>query len=220
MERICCIVGAGDFTVSLLPARREQYFLLAADGGYAALQKDGLQPDLCVGDFDSLGFVPGDCAVETLPVEKDETDMAAAALLAQARGFRTLYFFGALGGRRFSHSMAAVQTLLRLHQQGLSVYLFDRNCTLLPACSETVRFPAGLSGDFSLFALSDTAVVSYTGLKYPLEQRTLSNDFPLGVSNSFTGEPAAVQVAGKALIVLEGLAAAQFRQSLPAFADL
>ena len=207
MNTLCCIVGAGSFSAALLPPQRDSYFLIAADGGYAALKSAGLRPDLCVGDFDSLGFVPDDCETVSLPVEKDETDMGAAALLAARRGFRTLYFYGVLGGSRFSHSLAAVQTLVRLRKRGLTVRILDQHCILFPVAEETVSFPDRMEGDFSLFAISDQVTVSFTGLKYPLHHQTLTNTFPLGVSNSFTGGSASVTVTdGAAVAVLEGKA--------------
>ena len=69
------------------------------------------------------------------------------------------------------------------------------------------RVVTGMEGDFSLFAISDQVTVSFTGLKYPLHHQTLTNTFPLGVSNSFTGGSASVTVTdGAAVAVLEGKA--------------
>ena len=40
------------------------------------------------------------------------------------------------------------------------------------------------------------------GLKYPLENATLTNDQPLGVSNEFTGMPAVVKVRTGTVIII------------------
>ena len=68
------IVGGGAFSPALLPAREAGDLLIAADSGYRQLQAAGVEPDLCIGDWDSLGAVPQGREVVTLPVAKDDTD--------------------------------------------------------------------------------------------------------------------------------------------------
>jgi len=53
-----------------------------------------------------------------------------------------------------------------------------------------------------VFIAGDAATgVTLTGLKYPLNEATLTNDYPLGVSNEFTGVPAKIQVRKGTLII-------------------
>ena len=44
--------------------------------------------------------------------------------------------------------------------------------------------------------------VTLTGLAYPLEDATLTNNFPLGVSNHFTGKAATIQVKDGSLLAM------------------
>lgn len=236
--RICHIVGGGDFSpVTLKRHLQRSYpagdFLIAADRGAAYLLDAGVTPDLVIGDYDSLGASPraldyGGKTPEifTLPKEKDDTDLAAAAFLAIDRGFRRLFLYGALGGTRFSHSMSAVQLLSALRDRGCRAAVLDRNCTLLFLQNESLFIPkdgfsalADTHADaflsrlcyrpekgrfFSLFVLTDSACVTERGLKYPLENAHLTNRYPLGVSNEFTGTDALAEVReGCALAVLE-----------------
>ena len=60
MSAVCRIVCAGDFEPRLLPAAQPGDFLIAADAGLRHLKRAGRTPDLCVGDFDSLGAAPPD----------------------------------------------------------------------------------------------------------------------------------------------------------------
>ena len=199
----CIIVGGGDFDAALLPERGAGDLLIAADSGYAALEGAGVLPDICVGDFDSLGYEPGGCEVLHLPVEKDDTDMVAAARLGMERGCDRFTFLGVLGGARFSHSLAAVQTLGWLVSRGARGEILSAGCRVSTASNERVSWPASARGSVSVFALGGPAVVSLEGLKYPLRRHEL-DIFPLGVSNSFTGLPASVEVhEGTALIVEE-----------------
>ncbi|MBQ9544479.1 MAG: thiamine diphosphokinase, partial [Clostridia bacterium] len=71
---ICYIVSAGDASPDCLPEKKEGDLLVAADAGYKALRDAGIEPDLFVGDGDSLGYIPGLENVTVLPAEKDDTD--------------------------------------------------------------------------------------------------------------------------------------------------
>ena len=88
MSERCIIVGGGDFSPALLPERAPGDLLLAADSGFAALESMGVSPDICIGDFDSLGAPPDFDHIIRLPVEKDDTDLVAAVKLGLERGYR------------------------------------------------------------------------------------------------------------------------------------
>ena len=60
-----------------------------------------------------------------------------------------------------------------------------------------------MKGDFSLFCLDGTARgVTIRGLKYELTDAVITSDFPIGCSNSFTGEPSSVTVREGSLIAI------------------
>ena len=192
-EKRCIIVGGGDFAPELLPEREPGDLLIAADSGYAALEKMGLRPDICIGDFDSLGYEPKDCDTVRLPVEKDDTDMVAAARIGMERGYSEFVFLGVLGGERFSHSIAALQTLGWLLGRGARGEIIDRSCRVR-AVNDRFKWPASARGR--------AAEVSIEGLKYSLCHHELGI-FPLGVSNSFVGLPSYIAVHRGAIIVVE-----------------
>ena len=198
----CIIVGGGDFEPNLLPVRGTDDLLIAADSGYAALEKIGVKPDICIGDFDSLGYEPASCESLRLPVEKDDTDMVAAARLGMERGYKHFVFLGVLGGERFSHSIAAVQTLGWLLKQGARGEILDRHCRVV-AVSDKITWPASARGSVSVFALGGTAEVSMEGLKYSVCHHEL-DIFPLGVSNSFCGGDAEITVREGTLLLWHG----------------
>ncbi len=198
----CIIVGGGDFAPALLPARGEGDLLIAADSGYAALKACGAAPDVCIGDFDSLGYEPSNCETIRLPVMKDDTDMVAAARLGMERGCSDFIFLGVLGGARFSHSLAAVQTLGWLAAQGMSAVALAPACRIRASAAGSLRFPASARGSISVFALGGPAIVSIEGLKYSLCRHELGI-FPLGVSNSFVGLPAHIDVHKGIIVTVE-----------------
>ena len=198
------IVGGGAFDPAHMPEKHPGDLLIGADSGCAHLSAMSLTPDVAVGDWDSLGRVPDCGEAVTLPVAKDETDLAAAARIARTRGHTDLLFLGALGGRRFSHSLAAVQLMAGLAADGISCELRDPDCTVWPLCNASRDFPAGTRGSLSVFALTEEAVVTLEGLWYSASHLPLQSAFPLGVSNAFVGSPARVTAErGVILIVHE-----------------
>ena len=61
MSKVCALVGAGDFNASQFLAMQAEGtfdYVIAVDGGYARLQDAGVDPDMVLGDFDSLGYIP------------------------------------------------------------------------------------------------------------------------------------------------------------------
>ncbi len=182
----CYLVGAGDFCEKI--ERREGDFLIAADGGYAALEHTGAVPDLILGDFDSAACpAGGGVPCLTFPREKDETDMALALREGEVRGYREFYIFGALGGPRPDHTVANLQLLLSAARRGLSATLVGGGYRLTVLPPATPRIFSGLSGYLSVFAIGGEAHgVTLTGVRYPLGGATLTPDFPLGVSNEFS----------------------------------
>ena len=191
---ICYIVGAAPHCELFCPAAGD--LVIAADGGQAALARMGVTPDVVVGDFDSSDAPTGSIRY---PKEKDDTDTALALLLGEERGFRTFALYGCTGGRP-DHSFGVVQTMLAAAKRKNRVYLVGEGMIGTVICNESFTFKA--NGYVSVFALSENACgVSLAGLKYPLEDATLTNDYPLGVSNEGHGD-ATVSVASGALYLL------------------
>lgn len=201
MSRICCIVGAGELSLEelLIPAGA---LVIAADAGLTHLESAGVRPDLIVGDFDSLMRRPEGANVIFHRPEKDDTDMLLAVREALERGAETLLLYGGLGGRP-DHEFANFQTLAFIAGQGAQGFLVGRGfvCTVIQ--NSRMTFCDRQRGILSVFCQGGRAEgVTLTGLKYPLTDHTLTNSFPLGVSNAFTGAPAVVSVRDGALLLM------------------
>lgn len=196
----CVIFCAGGFGGLTEPLRPDD-FIIAADGGTAYTEALGLRPDLILGDFDSLGYVPE--GAERHPVEKDDTDAMLAAKRGLERGCREFLFYASLDGPRLDHTLANIQTLRFLADRGATGTLIGLRQQVTLLRGGTLTLPAREKGDISLFAFGGEAKgVSIRGLKYELEKGTLTPGFPLGVSNSFIGKNAEVSVEdGDILIV-------------------
>ena len=194
---ICYIVGAAPQCESFSPMAED--FIIAADGGQAALARMGLTPHLVVGDFDS-----SDAPASSIryPKEKDDTDTALALLLGEERGFHTFALYGCTGGRP-DHSFGVVQTMLAAAKRENRVYLVGEGMIGTVICNESFTFCA--DGYVSVFALSEKAGgVSLKGLKYPLTDAVLTNDYPLGVSNEGHGDATVSVTSGALYLLWEG----------------
>lgn len=196
--KICYIIGAAK--APELYINRANAFIIAADGGILHLGE--MVPDIAVGDFDSLGFVPDICATETLPVEKDLTDTAHAANLAVEKGFKTLVIYGGTGGRP-DHTFANISLLASLSQKGIRAYLIGEGYVTTAITNSKISFDEGKRGTVSVFAADTNAIgVSEKGLKYHLCNYNLKFSDHIGVSNSFTGEKAEISVKEGTVLVM------------------
>lgn len=199
---VCYIVCALPQRHIISPAAGD--LVIAADGGYAQL--NGIRPDLVVGDFDSLGYVPQGEEIVRHPAEKDDTDTMLAAKIGLSRGYRAFVLLGGVGGR-LDHTLANIQTLAFLRENGARAALLGEAETITLIQDESLHFRAGLSGTISVFSFGETALGVYErGLAYALNDATLRDTNPLGVSNGFTGEAAEVSVRqGRLLVLYAGL---------------
>lgn len=117
------LVGASEFSSEQFSARNGAGAfdaVIAVDGGFASLAAVGCAPDLAIGDFDSLGYVPEGVEVLAFPPEKDASDMELALGEAVARGADAVEVYGALGGR-LDHTLANLQLLASFAERGLTV---------------------------------------------------------------------------------------------------
>ena len=200
MEKRCWIVGAGDFCARGWSPKSGD-LVIAADGGQGALSRLHARADIVVGDFDSLRDAPDGGEVVRLPAEKDDTDMVAALRLALARGCRDIRIYGAAGGR-IDHTIANLQSLNFLARQGARGVLVEEHYSVTSILNGEIRFAAASRGMLSVFAQGGEARGVYLeGLKYPQRGFTLRDDYPMGVSNEFTGVPARVAVTDGLLLV-------------------
>ena len=196
----CVIICGGGFSGLAQPIL-DTDFLIAADKGLLYARELGLQPELVLGDFDSLGYVPA--GAEVFPVEKDDTDAMLAVRRGLERGCDEFILYGSLDGDRVDHTVANFQLLCFLADRGARGTLVGIHQMATVVKDSAIRFDAGRKGNLSVFSMGDTARgVTIRGAQYNVDNVTLTNSFPLGVSNSFVGENVEISVnEGKLLII-------------------
>lgn len=205
----CALVAACEFNAEHFAECDEAGLfdhVIAVDAGFASLQELGREPDMALGDFDSLGYVPKARRVSRFPAHKDKSDLELALERAARREFDSIVVYGALGGR-LDHTIANLQLMARFAEAGADVTAIGLN--------EAVHFVVGPdvydlplleSGTVSVFAMTPEATgVIERGLEYTLDDVTLNNRTTWGLSNELIGEEAVVAVESGTLVVFHPL---------------
>lgn len=201
MSRKCIIFGAGE-PVKIPLEILEDSYVIAADGGFESLKKQGITPNIIIGDFDSLENIPSGIAVIRHSAEKDDTDMELAAQYAIESGFDEIFIFGALGGRT-DHTIANIQLLTALSKQGIKSTIIGEDEFFFAVTNGTLDINGSLGSLVSVFCMGDRAIgVSLAGMKYPLTDAVLTCDKPLGVSNKLIFNMGTVTVKNGTLLVI------------------
>lgn len=206
--KICHIFAGGELggVTRELRVLREG-FVICADCGLRHAEKLGIEPDVVIGDFDSYsGEIPQTAEVIRTVPEKDDTDTLMALKTAIERGYRQIYLYGALGGARFDHAVANIQTMIYAREHGAELVLIGNETVSLQGAGERIYPRSRSDGYFSVFAVTESVRIAYMrGVKYPLEDYEMKQSFPIGVSNEITDEAACLCIeSGLALVIQTG----------------
>ncbi|MBQ5317582.1 MAG: thiamine diphosphokinase [Oscillospiraceae bacterium] len=177
-------------------------YIIAADNGYSLLKRMNIQPDLLLGDFDSLHEdFPDNCKIIHLPAEKDDTDTMYAVRKALSDGYTDITIAASIGGR-LDHTFANIQTLAYIINNGGQGKLLGEDDFVQLLNPGKYIFPKINNMYFSVFSYSQTSVITTLGTKYNLTNYTLTNNFPLGVSNEIIDDNCILNVyEGQILII-------------------
>ena len=182
-------------------------FIISVDGGASHLKQMGIEPDILVGDFDSVSsedyfyFVNQGIEVSKFPAEKDMTDSELAVELAVSKGADEIVFIGALG-TRMDHSISNILMLRTLVEKDIKAYIINEKNEIY-MCRNQITIPKKEGSRLSLIPVTAEAKgVTTKGLKYPLKDATMKLGTSWGVSNEFVWDEATVRVSEGILLVI------------------
>ncbi len=173
--------------------------IVAADGGARNARLINVQPQVVIGDLDSL-TVDDRMELErsgakfiVYPADKDYTDLELAIRYALSRSADEIIIFSALGGR-WDQSLANMLLLALPELDHVPARIVDRGLSI-----SVIRDRAeinGRAGDLlSLIAVKgDARGVSIEGCQYPLQDAVLPFGATLGISNVLIEPTASVRV--------------------------
>ncbi len=208
MRAVIAVNGTLHEYASILTWLRPDDYLVGADGGTLHLMAMGRPPQVIVGDLDSLPadildeLVAQGVRIERHRRDKDQTDLELAIERAIADGATEVLLIGALGGR-------LDQTLANLLILAQRAWTAPVRIIEGEQVAEVLRGPGMLTlhgepgATVSLIPLSATVSgITYRGLRYPLENATLTLGSTRAVSNEFAASTATISIDdGMALII-------------------
>jgi thiamine pyrophosphokinase len=188
-------------------AEIDNRLIVCCDGGARYLCQSGIDPDVIIGDMDSID--PGQLAryadkeikIIKYPANKDFTDTELALDYALGLQPAAVYIWGALGGR-IDHTLANVFLLLHSREKRTGIYLVDEYCETFILDNE-IAFNDAVGQTVSLMALSPKVEgVTLAGFLYPLTEEALIMGASRGISNVVGETRASIRVrSGKLLVI-------------------
>ena len=195
----CYIVCALDCSLDFIADKSD--LIIGADRGYLTLVKNRIKPNVVIGDFDSYtGKVECESIIK-FPVKKDFTDSALAIEYAISEGYKKIIVYGAIGGS-LDHTLANIALIANYTEKGIDIAFVDGNKVSFAVYNAKISFSELARGRISVFSFKNKAEgVNEKGLLYELDNASLENIVPLGVSNEFIGEKSEISVKNGILMI-------------------
>jgi len=186
--------------------------IIAADGGAQNCLNLRLVPDIVIGDMDSItikvveSITSGKKPIKFINSvhEKDESDTQLAVDYAVGLGAKKILIIGATGDR-IDHTLAnlfllaspsAEKSDIRILTENSEIFVTRKSCQITGTAGKTV----------SLFSLGPyTKFVKTSGLKYKLKNEKLLFSPVRGLSNTFTGSKARIEISEGTLLIMKEL---------------
>lgn len=201
------IVAGGEMTEEFLPDIVQSSVVIGVDAGAAWLLARDVIPAMAVGDFDSVSaqelarIKKHVDIVMQFPKRKDATDLELAVREAVLMRPMKVTIFGALG-RRFDHSLAAVNMLMYLLSHNIMGEIVDK-FNRITVVRRVARLNKNSSFPYvSILPIAGGATVSLSGFLYNITKKRISSDFTLTISNEIRKSGATISVHRGVVLVI------------------
>ncbi len=158
--------------------------LVAVDGGLNTCLRFGLEPNMIIGDFDSISdadrkkwsHIP---QIHTPDQNKSDLEKALTYLFEQgAQKIPQKITVCAATGARLDHTLANICLLLRYPE----IVKFESDLEICFALPKSVHLECQIGQTLSLIPMSDCSQIYTQGLKWELQGDNLNKNF-VGISN-------------------------------------
>lgn len=211
MRAVIFVNGTIEEYAAFLPWLMAGDYLIAADGGARHALALGCRLDAVVGDLDSLepnlvnALAKAGVTISRYPVAKDQTDLELAIEFALDQGATEVVLMGAVGDR-LDQTLANL-LILAQREWPARLTLVERNqMAQLVSPGQLVTLQAQVGDTVSILPLSDVVTgITYSGMRYPLQDATLHFGSTRGISNEVSAVPATISIATGRILLIQTL---------------
>ncbi len=194
------VAGGREPSTEWLIGAAKNRFVVCADKGVSYCRAAGIRPDFLCGDGDSAGddwiWAQNEgITIERYSPDKDATDLQLALdFITGQKDCGHLYVTGIWGGR-FDHAFSNVFSIAAWSKiyKCPTIMADQLECFIPLVKGQTINVEFSLSPEaISLLPVSQKAVVSLTGVQWPLHEKVLSKTNPYAISNRLAKEQKAL----------------------------
>ncbi len=181
-------------------------FKVCADGAADILLSFQLEPDIILGDLDSIS-PEIQREFSSVPIKKmfdqNKTDGEKAIEYCMNKSVTRLFVLGAFG-KRIDHTLYNLELLKKIDFPGIEISFFSDEDEAFLVKSKTTLC-ASIGTRISFFPIfGEVCGVTSVGLKYPLKNDTLEMGRFTSLSNEFIEDTATIDFSsGELLIIIE-----------------
>lgn len=206
MAGTALIVLAGSVTRLDFEMAGQWDYSIAVDAGMTHFINFGIQPDILLGDFDSIEKKALDFAIEKKiktiehPSRKDKSDSELALEYASSQGFTKAVVLGANGGGRPDHIAFNLALFCLEGSLGIAITSISDGFRYFTVDGHAlINSKPGMI--VSVMALDDGVKARLSGLEYPLDG-LLPRGSTLGLSNVAKGD-FSIETNGRVMVFVQ-----------------
>lgn len=191
----------------LLKYVKKEDLIIGVDKGCNALYEYNIEPNIILGDFDSVNekvldyFKTSGSKVTILNPEKDYTDTDIGYMTAKENGADEILFFGVTGSR-MDHMLGNLGILLKALNENVKAKIIDDN-NVMYLVNGKATFKGEEGSLISFHALSHVVKnLKIEGAKYELENYDLTLLEPRAISNVFLDKDITISFDSGIILVI------------------
>ncbi|EOD01323.1 thiamine diphosphokinase [Caldisalinibacter kiritimatiensis] len=203
------IISSGNIkdTKILVELHKQVDLTICADGGSAYAIKANIEPDIVIGDLDSIDkgtlkvIENNNIKIFKYPTKKDMTDTELAIEYAIEKGVNEIIFTG-VTGNRLDHTLSNIMLLYKLLKIGVKGKIIDSNNEIY-ITDNSLNLQRQNGTYVSIIPLvNDLQGVTLKGFEYETENIDIKIGSTLGISNEIKDKKGSINIKnGVALVI-------------------
>lgn len=169
----------------------------AIDGAYEHFKSKNIEPDLVMGDFDSINAIPSNIEVINTP-DQNFTDFDKALNILKDRGYVHIDVYGG-SGKEHDHFLGNISTALQW-KNSLKISFFDDFGTYF-FIEEQIMLTNVKGKNISLIPFPIAHEIFTEGLTFPIINETLTFGKRIGTRNTAFSNDVQISFKGGELLI-------------------